>query len=487
MKLDFGDTKTDRVLAEAFGTDVYVIGGPVRDKLREIFHGVPFEPKDKDYVVVGTSVDDVQERLRTFGRVDAVGASFGVLKFTLGGEPTVDIALPRRERSTGWGHKHFEVDSGPHVTLEEDQGRRDFLMNAVAVQLTTGTLIEHPGALDDIRAKRITAVNGRQTFLDDPLRMLRAVQFASRFGFEIEANTLGLITSSAAFVKTVSPERIAEELTKLLVKSEKPSQGIRLLLRTGLLPLVIPGVEHGAGVEQNTFHRYDVLDHCLAALDTSRPDLVARWVTLLHDVGKPATRSAEKARNGYTFYNHDRIGAEMSARILSDLRYTNDLIERVSRLVGNHMYVADPTLSDATLKRFINRIGVDYLEDQFHLRLCDRVGSGLGRTETAKDNADFERRVFEILASKPALDRTDLVVDGHDVMQAMAAALSMPARSVAGPRVGKVLSILLDRVIDDPDLNVRDRLHDDMLRVVDTVLDGEPHATEGVPDADGAA
>jgi len=476
MKLDVGGTKTDRVLAAAFGPDVYVIGGPVRDKLRELFHGVPFEPKDKDYVVVGATVKVVQDRLGSFGRLDAVGASFGVLKLTVDDEPTVDVALPRRERSTGWGHKNFEVDSGPHVTLEEDQGRRDFLMNAVAVQLTTGTLIEHPGALDDIRARRITAINGRQTFLDDPLRMLRAAQFAARIGFDIEETTLSFMTACSALVKTISPERIAEELTKLLVKSEQPSRGIRILHQTGILQSVIPGVEQGAGVEQNSFHRYDVLDHNLATLDRSRPDLVARWVALLHDIGKPATQSAEKGRYGYTFYSHDHVGAQMTATILRDLRYTNDMIDRAVRLVENHMYLADPTLSDATLKRFINRIGVDHLDDQFHLRFCDRLGSGVPSSSTAKRNAEFERRVRDILARKPPLSRKDLAVDGHDVLTAMAAALAMPVTKVAGPRVGKVLKILVDRVIDDPDLNVRDRLHDEMLNVVDAVLNDEKSA-----------
>jgi tRNA nucleotidyltransferase (CCA-adding enzyme) len=465
VKLDLLTTTIDRALVEAFGDDVYVIGGPVRDKLRHVFHGVPYEPKDRDYVITALSLEVVRSRLERIGRVDAVGASFGVLKLTVAGESTVDVALPRRERSTGWGHREFVIENGPAIPLEEDQARRDFLMNAVAVQLASGRLVDHPGAVEDIRARRITVINGRQSFIDDPLRILRAAQFSSRFEFAIEPGTFALMTELAELVRTVSPERINEELGKMLLKSPRPSEGVRILYRAGLLPMTIPGLERCVGVEQNQFHAFDVFEHALATLDVSRPTLESRWAALLHDIGKAETRSRDKADYGYTFYNHDQIGAEIAQTILEGLRYPKALIERVTRLIANHMYLADPSQSEAAIKRLINRIGVDLLDEQFHLRHCDRVGSGVAREERVTSHVQFEHRVFDILAKRPPLAIGDLAIDGHDVMETLIAAGMDRKIPEFGPLVGHVLRTLRDWVIDHPDLNRKEILIGEIARI----------------------
>lgn len=461
MQLDFEFTTIDRALADAFGPDAFVIGGPVRDRLRHVFHGTPYDPKDKDYVITRHSFEEVHRRLAPLGRLDAVGASFGVLKWTMPGEPTVDVALPRRERSTGWGHKQFEVQSGPEIDIEEDQARRDFLMNAVAMRLTNAEVIAHPGSIEDIRARRITVINGRQSFLDDPLRMLRAAQFAARFEFEIEPQTFALMRECAPTVHAdpqVAAERIAEELNKLLVKSARPSIGLRVLRDAGLLALVIPGLEKTVGVTQNSFHVHDVFDHTLAVVDATRPALVSRWAALLHDIGKPEARSAEPAKHGYTFHSHERSGAEMAERILRGLRYPNDVIEQVTRLVANHMYLADPGLSDSAIKRFINRIGTDLLDDQFELRRSDKIGSGKSSDEKPDTNLQFQQRVYDVLALKPPLTLKDLAVRGDDVIEMLVKYGIKPAGFRGGPEVGRILGELQEKVIDDPGLNTRERL-----------------------------
>lgn len=472
MQLDFEFTAIDRVLAEAFGPDAFVIGGPVRDRLRHLFHGSPYDPKDKDYVITRHSFDEVHRRLAPLGRLDAVGASFGVLKLTMAGEPTVDIALPRRERSTGWGHKQFEVQAGPEIGIEEDQARRDFLMNAVAMRLTNAEVIAHPGSIEDIRARRITAINGRQSFLDDPLRMLRAAQFAARFEFEIEPHTFALMRECAPTVHAdppVAAERIAEELNKLLVKSARPSIGLRILRDTGLLGPAIPGLERTVGVTQNSFHAYDVFEHTLAVVDASRPTLVSRWAALLHDIGKPEARSAEPARHGYTFYDHERIGAGMAERILRGLRYPNDLVEQVTRLVANHMYLADAGLSDSAIKRFINRVGPDLLDDQFELRRSDKIGSGRSQDAKLDVNLQFQQRVYDVLARKPPLTLKDLAVRGEDVIEMLVQSGARPAGFRGGPEVGRILVELQDKVIDDPALNTREQL----MREIGLVIRGQ--------------
>ena len=472
MRVELDWIKTDRVLADAFGPSVYIVGGPVRDKLRSLFHGDQFDPKDRDYVIVGHSIDEIRAKLGERARIDAVGASFGVLKVTVPDEATVDVALPRRERSTGSGHRDFEVQSGPDVTIEEDQARRDFLMNALGVQLISGELVAHAGAIEDVRHKRITAINGRRSFVDDPLRMLRAAQFSARFGFQVEDETRRHMLASASLIANVSPERISEELGKMLVKSARPSEGIRILHDVNLLAAVIPGLEEGAGVEQNDFHAHDVLQHNLAALDASRSKLEARWAALLHDIGKPRARSRDKTSYGYTFHGHERVGADMSRQILTNLRLPNALVDRVSRLVANHMYVADPAQSDSAIKRLINRVGLDLLEEQFHLRRADKIASGLPQGRNLERNEQFERRVYDLLAARPALAIRDLAVDGRDVMRAMIDAGVRPPGFQPGPEVGSILRDLLDRVIDAPELNTRDALKGEMIAIIHRMKGG---------------
>jgi putative nucleotidyltransferase with HDIG domain len=251
----------------------------------------------------------------------------------------------------------------------------------------------------------------------------------------------------------------------MLVKSARPSEGIRILQAVDLLAAVMPGLEEGAGVEQNSFHAHDVLEHNLAALDASNPTLEARWAALLHDIGKPRARSAEKARYGYTFYGHEVIGAEMSEQMLRNLRFPNATIDRVTRLVANHMYAADPDQSDSTIKRFINRIGPDLLDAQFALRHADKIASGLPQGRDLERNAQFERRVYDLLAQKPALEIKDLAVDGHDVLEAMAHA-GVGKDLKPGPEVGTILRELRDRVIDQPELNTKDRLGEEMAAII---------------------
>jgi putative nucleotidyltransferase with HDIG domain len=301
-------------------------------------------------------------------------------------------------------------------------------------------------------------INGRQSFLDDPLRMLRAAQFAARLSFQIESGTLQLMRDSSSLMRTVAPERVNEELNKMFVRAARPSDGVRLLHQTNLLATVIPGLEQGAGIEQNQYHAHDVLEHGLATLDASTPSPESRWAAVLHDIGKPATRSLHKSGSGYTFYNHEHVGADMAQQILRDLRFPNAFVETVTRLVANHMYVADPDLSDATIKRFINRVGPDLLDAQFDLRRSDKIGSGVVRADSTERNARFEARVRDIIARKPPLEVNDLAVDGRDVIQAMIDAHFKPEGYRGGREVGQILGLLRDQVIERPDLNTRDAL-----------------------------
>lgn len=441
----FETLPVDREIAAVLpqGT-LFAVGGRVRDELRRSLEPAPIALKDLDYVVTGLESADLARRLRTLGRVDLVGASFSVFKVTFGGR-TVDVALPRRERSTGAGHREFEVESGPQIPLEDDLARRDFRMNMIARAIPSGELVDPYGGEADIRARRIDILTPH-TFVEDPLRMLRAAQFAARFNYELTPQTLAAMREAAALAKTISAERIAEEFTKLFVQAQKPSVGIDLLRDAGVLEHVWPELLEGVGVEQNEWHKYPVYRHNLETLDAVPPgDLILRIAALLHDVGKPRTK------DGPHFYRHEHVGADMARHMLARLRFSTEVTETAEHLVRQHMYTADPDLSDAAIRRFIRRIGVPHLDRQFALRAADIAGSGLPKRDDS--NERFQARVYAEVARKPPFSVKDLAVDGAGVI-AMMVKKGLAAPGFRGDkRVGDALQYLFEQVTEQPGRN----------------------------------
>jgi len=425
---------------------LFAVGGRVRDELRADAEHIEPQRKDLDYVVTGLDLDSLRTHLQDAIRIDLVGASFSVLKVTLEGT-TVDVALPRRERSTGTGHRDYEVESGPHVTLEQDLARRDFRMNMLARALPSGMLVDPFGGADDIRARRISILSPR-AFAEDPLRMLRAAQFAARFEYSVSDETREAMIAAAQSVKTVSAERLAEELSKMLVLARRPSIGLELMRETGLLTAIWPELLEGEGVEQNEWHAHDVYRHALATVDAAAAgDLVGRLAAVLHDIGKPRTKS------GPHFYGHETVGEEMAHDMLARLRFSNQVIDDVSHLVRHHMYSADPNITDAGLRRFIRRIGPDRLQRQFSLRAADAIGSGLPRREDG--NARFEARVWAEVERKPAFSVRDVAVSGEDVIEMMIRKGLVPHGFHGDARVGAALQWAFEQVTERPQRNER--------------------------------
>ena len=425
---------------------LYAVGGRVRDELRAAIEGLDLPAKDLDYVVTGVTLDDLTSRLRHLGKVDLVGAAFAVAKLTVDGV-TADVALPRRERSTGHGHRDFEVQSGPEIPLADDLARRDFRMNMIARALPGGDVVDPYHGEDDIRARRIDILTP-QTFEEDPLRMLRAAQFSARFGYLPTPLTVEAMTAAAPLVRSVAPERIHDELEKLLALAPRPSAGLRLLAQTGVLQYIWPELLEGVGVEQNEWHAYDVWEHNLATLDATPPgDTTLRLAALLHDIAKPRTK------DGPHFYRHEQVGATMARAMLQRLRFSNETIAVVEHLVRQHMYVQDPELSDAAIRRFIRRIGPQHLARQFAVRHADIEGSGLPKR--GDSNERFEARVWQEIARKPAFSVADLAIGGDDVIAAMIRAGIAPAGFRGDARVGAALQWLFEQVTDRPERNER--------------------------------
>lgn len=437
---------------------LFAVGGRVRDQLRAQIEGARIPTKDFDYVVTGITLPEIADRLALLGRVDLVGASFSVIKLTVDGE-TVDVALPRREHSVGVGHREFAVDSGPDVTLEEDLARRDFRMNMMARALPAGDLVDPYGGEADIRARRIDILTP-DSFREDPLRMLRAAQFAARFEYAVTPPVREAMRAAAPLVATVSAERVHDEFTKLFGQASKPSIGLELLRASGVLAYLWPELLEGVGVEQNEWHAYDVWGHSLATIDASPVgDLAVRLSALFHDIGKPRTK------DGPHFYRHELIGAEMARGMLERFRFSNELVKATEHLVRNHMYSADPELTDAGVRRFIRRIEPANIERLFGLRHADILGSGL--PERDGSNREFEARVRAELARKPAFSVRDLAINGDDVVASLVRRSEAPVTFRGDERVGAALRWLFEQVTDEPKRNERSLL----LQMLEQYLD----------------
>lgn len=423
---------------------IYEVGGAVRD--RYLFKTET--DQDRDYLVTGISYDDLIHILSKFGRVDLVGRSFGVIKFTQrleGAQHTFDIALPRKELSTGAGHRDFSVTFDPDLSVEEDLKRRDFTVNALAVELDSGNLLDPLNGMADLEKRQLRIVYD-ESFQDDPLRMLRAVQFAARFEFEIEAATFEALRQHAALIKTISPERIAEELNKLMKLAKAPSIGFRLMQSTGLLEHIIPELEACVGVDQpGGYHAYDVFEHSMRIIDACPVgNLRLRMAALFHDINKPQAKRI--VENGATFYGHESAGARTARQVLKRLRYSNDFIDEVSLLVDRHMFTSD--VSDKGVRRLIRKVGQDLIFDLLDLRRADVIAQGIGGT--TEDVDELEKRINEQIAFQPPFGLSDLAVDGRMLMELL--------NIKPGPKVGRVLDHLMEKVLDDPENNTQEIL-----------------------------
>ncbi len=417
---------------------LYEVGGAVRDSL---IPGQP-ESKDIDLLVTGIPFQELLAILSRFGRADLVGRSFGVIKFTQyakGDMPaeTFDFVLPRKEISTGSGHRDFEVDFDHRLQVEDDLGRRDFTINAIARNVVNGELIDPYGGQADLKA-HVIRVAFPNSFREDPLRMLRAVQFAARFNFEIEPATYVSLRENVALIQTVSAERIAEELNKLLVQADKPSTGFLLMQRVGMLKFIFPELEYTVGVDQpGPYHAYPVFEHSIFTADATPKRLVVRMAALFHDVAKPQAK--QLTADGATFYGHEDYGARLAKRILERLRYSNDFVEKVVLLVDRHMFTT--AVSDKGMRRLIRKVGPDLIFDLLDLRRADVVGQGMGgKTE---DVDEFEQRIRAELERKPPFGLADLAINGDELMRVF--------DLQPGKLVGEILNHLLEVVLDFPE------------------------------------
>lgn len=432
------------------GFEIYLVGGCVRDLLHErnvtdwdlttnatpnqMLELFPDSVYENDFGTVGLKNLDLEESEHT---------------------GLVEVTTFRTEKGHTDRRHPDKVEWGK--TIEEDLGRRDFTINAIALKISnfkfpiSNQIIDPFSGQDDLKSKLIRAVGDpKKRFKEDALRLMRAIRFASQLGFSIEEKTLHEIKSDAELLSEISKERIRDELIKILASSY-PYEGMLLLKNTGLLRFIIPELLEGIGVSQvrpGRHHTEDVFTHNLLSLKyTPASDPVVRLAALIHDIGKPRVRS-EDEEGLVIFYNHEIAGARLAREIASRLRFSKKEIEKIQTLVRWHMFTVDEKITDAAVRRFIRRIGVENVSDMMDLRVGDRLGGGTQTAESWRLKL-FKKRLDEQMAPEP-FSIKDLVINGKDVMNELKI---KPSR-----RVGEILQKVFEEVDENLEKNNRDFL-----------------------------
>ncbi len=435
-RLELTQRLTDVVTAH--GGEAYLVGGAVRDALL----GLPVT--DEDVLVTGVPWQMLSAALELIGDVGVVGESFGVIKLSSGGV-TIDVTLPRTERSTGVGHRDFEVTYDPHLGVESDLERRDFTVNAMALHLTDGRLVDPFGGASDLENRVLRAVgNASERFLEDPLRMLRAARFLAKLDFTLHPQTFQAAHDHAHLIETVAPERIANELWGLLSAAhpEGVYRALTFLRDTGLLTRIIPEFRDSIGFDQQNPHHHLTLDeHVFQAIRyavSRNANPTARLALLLHDIAKPATQSFG-ADGVAHYYGHEEAGARAAKTILERLRFPKDLAQAVARIVRHHMRPPRQA-STRSLRRWVNDLGPDWIA-ALECREADLHAHTLPEGFVPRAWADEIRaRCQAFSASIASFDERTLAVSGADLMREF----GVPP----GPELGRLKKLAARAVVD---------------------------------------
>lgn len=457
--------------ADSICRPCYAVGGCVRD----LFLDRP--SKDIDFVTVGSGIELAQMVAERLGR----GTHLSIFRnFGTAQVKKRDIELEfvgARKESYNRDSRKPIVENG---TLEEDLSRRDFTINALAIRVNTqgfGTLVDMFDGQGDMERRILrTPLDPDITFSDDPLRMMRAIRFATQLQFDIYPDTFEAIRRNAERIKIISKERVVDELMKIMA-SPKPSLGWDLLLKSGLLSLIFPelaamrGVEvvKGRGHKDNFYHTLEVLDNVAAKSD----NVWLRWAALMHDIAKPATkRWDEKA--GWTFHNHNFIGSKMVPKIFRNMRLPQDTkMKYVAKLVELHMRpiaLVEEEVTDSAVRRLINDAGDD-LEDLMTLCEADITSKNQEKVRRILDNFMLVRRKIVDLNERDQIRNFKPPIDGNEIMDIFGIS--------GGPMVGRIKKAIKNAILDGVIHNDYDEAYQLMLSLakeegLTPIADGKP-------------
>ena len=420
---------------EAAGFEAYAVGGCVRDSI------LGRVPDDWD-ITTSAKPEQVKELFR---RTIDTGLQHG----------TVTVMLDKDGFEVTTYRIDGKYEDGRHPTevtftanLEEDLKRRDFTINAMAYNDKVG-LVDIFGGIEDIEKKVIRCVgNAEERFGEDALRIMRAVRFSAQLGYSIEEETKKAIVKLAPALQKVSAERIQVELVKLLV-SPNPDY-MQVAYETGITKVILPEFDKAMACEQNTQHHcYSVGRHILETLKKVPADKVYRLGMLLHDIGKPEVKTTDEDGNDH-FYNHAIVGEEMAKKILRRLKFDNDTLYKVSKIVRYHDYGNGVQPTHKSIRRAIHKIGVDMYPYMFAVRHADLLAqSDYQREEKLSTLMSGQEIYEEILKAGDCLSLKDLAVTGKDLIE---------AGVTPGPKLGEILDAMLEQVLEDPSKNTREYL-----------------------------
>lgn len=449
--------------ADSLGVECYVVGGYVRD----IFLERP--SNDIDVVVVGSGIEVAKELKKILGKRAYVSVfkNFGTAQVKYF-DTEVEFVGARKESYQRNSRKPIVEDG----TLEDDQNRRDFTINAMAICLNTerfGELVDPFDGYYDLEDKIIrTPLDPDVTFSDDPLRMMRCIRFATQLGFYIEDETFEALERNRERIKIISGERIAEELNKILM-SPVPSRGFVDLQRCGLLELILPELSeldnvetrNGRAHKNNFYHTLEVLDN--VARGQSHP-LWLRWAALLHDIGKPKSKRWEVPQ-GWTFHNHNFIGAKMIPGIFRRMKLPLDMkMKYVQKLVDLHMrpiVIADEEVTDSAVRRLVNDAGDD-IDDLMTLCEADITSKNENRKRQFLENFRLVREKIVDLQERDYKRLLQPVIDGNEIM----AMFNLKPSAV----VGQLKMCLKDAVLDNKVPNEREPLMELLMKKASEIL-----------------
>ncbi len=429
--------ETIKTLNDA-GFEAYAVGGCVRDFI------LSREPYDWDI-----TTNAKPEQIQKIFSHSVYENDFGTVAInTESSDPKLKII----EITTYRVEEKYTDKRHPDIVkftkkLEDDLSRRDFTVNAIAYD--GKKFIDPYGGQKDIAAKIIKTVgNPDERFNEDALRLMRAVRFAVQLGFNIEEKTAKAIGKNSGDLIAISKERVRDEFSKIIM-SKNAKAGIEILSKFGLLKHVAPEIEEGIGVGQNKHHIYTVWEHNIRALDwaaTHGYKLENRIASLLHDIGKPRAKHGEGPDS--TFYNHEVIGAKMAAKILEQLKFPKKFIEKVVLLVRYHLFYYNvEEVTENSVRRLVRNVGPENMDDLLEVRIADRKGSGVPKAEPYK--LRHLRAIIEKVSHDPISVKM-LKINGDVLMKEL--------KIEPGPKIGYLLNILLDEVLDEPKKNIEKHL-----------------------------
>ena len=438
--------KIFKIISEAAdeqAKECYVIGGYVRD----IF--LKRESKDIDVVVVGSGIEIAEAVAKKLGKKAhlTVFKNFGTAQVKLN-DLEVEFVGARKESYQRDSRKPIVEDG----TLEDDQNRRDFTINAMALCLNKsrfGELVDPFNGMNDLQNFVLrTPLNPDITFSDDPLRMMRGIRFSAQLGFFLETNTFEAIARNNERISIISKERIADELNKIMM-SRKPSVGFILLEKTGLLELIFPellalkGAEtkDGVGHKDNFYHTLAVLDGLCAHTD----NLWLRWAALLHDIGKPRTKRFD-ARLGWTFHNHNFIGEKMIPEIFRRMKLpTNEKMKYVQKMVSLHMrpiVLSEDEVTDSAVRRLLFDAGDD-IDDLMTLCEADITSKNPEKVKRFRSNFQLVRQKLKEIEEKDKVRNFQPPISGLEIMETF----HLPACAMVGDIKMRIKDAILDGII----------------------------------------